>query len=239
VPPELSQDAVQAVLLLTVAATHTLHSMRQAMALAVDWAAVMPPGFTNPMIADVPDLQDFVGSILSSGEQRGQGGLLACLRLGVHARWTQRLLCMQLSASTWVCPPLCVLPFIHSLLLLFCRCCHVHTKPRAGLISSFSDACDALAATFNRHPHLKPAPGLTPQALSTLHELHSLAAALFNLFFELAAAWPRDDEVEQQLDNTGGVQVALIECLSASCAATVPVTAPLHNTAQNSTTQHI
>lgn len=79
------------------------------------------------------------------------------------------------------------------------------TSLPAGLpvVSSFCNACDALAATIRRHPHLKPTPGLSQQQLSTLHQLHSLAEALFELFCVLTAAWPCNSQQEVVDENTG------------------------------------
>lgn len=74
VPPQLSQDALQAVLLLTDAANHTIDAMRQAVTLKVHCSAIGVPG----RFAGVPDLQEFVGSIVSSGENGRRGSLLAC-----------------------------------------------------------------------------------------------------------------------------------------------------------------
>ena len=73
VPPLLSHDALQAVLLLTDATQHTIDAMRTAVTLKAHWSALMPGRFPA-----VPSLQDFVASIVSSGDCVGWG-MVVCL----------------------------------------------------------------------------------------------------------------------------------------------------------------
>jgi len=100
-------------------------------------------------------------------------------------------------------------------------------------VSSFCTACDALTATIKHHPHLKLAPGLTQKQLDTVQQLHSLAAALFQLFYTLAATWPSNDQAQLQIDHTGLlnptiqpiVRPAVRLCLAMLSAVCRPATA--------------